>query len=272
ELTAYAIASQGYSEGLFNARTDIAPEEVYVKPEEVDNYEFGFKGKFMDGRLSLNAALFYMDLENTHLQGKTDSGFFLIWRNGGPAESKGFEVNAEALLGENWTLSAGYTYARPELAEGCSYAESTDPANDCAIPDAYTAEGDELPGWPENQGHVRLTYSTVMDNGMDLHVDYGFTAQSEILTTIGDSKSDACCREDGEELPGYSVHYASVGLADDSWEASLFIDNLYDKYAETGVRLNDTWLYTVDPFVLRRYFKNVLRPRTVGVDFRYKFR
>ncbi|MBS94135.1 MAG: hypothetical protein CL799_06810 [Chromatiales bacterium] len=271
ELTGYAIASQGYTDGIFNARTDIAPGEVYVKPEEVDNYEFGIKGQFMDGQLSLNAALFYMDWKNTHLQGKTESGSFLIMRNGGPAESKGIELDAQALLGDSWTLSAGYAYTRAELAEGCTYAESSDPDNDCAIPNAYTAEGDELPGAPENQGHVRLTYSTVLDNGMGLHFDYGFTAQSEVLTTIGDSKSDACCREGGEELPGYSVHFTSVGVSDDSWEASLFIDNLFDKYAETGVRLDQDRLYTVGPFVLRQYFKNVIRPRTVGVDFRYKF-
>ncbi len=72
-------------------------------------------------------------------------------------------------------------------------------------------------------------------------------------------------------MPGYSVHFTSVGVSDDSWEASLFIDNLFDKYAETGVRLDQDRLYTVGPFVLRQYFKNVIRPRTVGVDFRYKF-
>lgn len=271
ELTGYAIASQGYTDGVFNARTDIAPEEVYVKPEEVDNYEFGVKGRFDDGRLSLNAALFYMDWKNTHVQGKTDSGSFLILRNGGPAESKGLEVGAEALLGDRWTLSAGYAYTRAELAEGCTFAEASDPANDCAIPDAFTAEGDELPGTPENQGHVRLTYSTIMDNGLGLNVDYGFTSKSSVLTTIGDSKSDACCRDGGEELPGYSVHFASVGITDDTWSATLFIDNLFDKYAETGVRLNEDRLYTVGPFALRQYFKNVIRPRTVGVDFRYSF-
>ena len=89
------------------------------------------------------------------------------------------------------------------------------------------------------------------------------------------SVGDDCGRDFGEALAGFTSHSATVGLSGDSWEATQFADNLLNKYAETGVR-NDTIFLgydgSVNNFTLRRYFKNVITPRTIGIDFRYHFR
>ena len=99
------------------------------------------------------------------------------------------------------------------------------------------------------------------------------TSQSDVFTKIGDG--DDCCRDFGESLSGFTVHSGSVGLFTETWDATLFADNIFNKYAETGVRLDTSYLgYDGGPsnFTLRRYFNNMITPRTIGIDFRYRFR
>jgi outer membrane receptor protein involved in Fe transport len=72
-------------------------------------------------------------------------------------------------------------------------------------------------------------------------------------------------------LGGYSVHSASLRLGRDRWSATLYADNLTNKYAETGVRQDRSMIREVGGYDLRRYFRNVLRPRTVGLEVRYFF-
>ena len=73
----------------------------------------------------------------------------------------------------------------------------------------------------------------------------------------------------GERLGGYSVHHASISLNKDQWSATLYADNLTDKYAATSVRLDRSAIFDSGDFAVRRYYRNVLRPRTIGLEFRY---
>ena len=278
----YFTFSQGYNDGVLNARREciddddfqcISSNEVYVDPEELNNYELGLKTQWLDGALTVNGSIYYMDFKNTQVSGNTPTGGFLITRNGGPAESKGLELSMQANLTENWYVNAGYAYTQAELTEGCTTDEATDGNNDCAIPNEQTQDGDRLPGSPEHQGSLRLGYQTILSGGLGLNATYGLTTQSDVLTKLGDG--DDCCRDNGESLPGFTVHFVSAGLSDDTWEASLYVDNLFDKYAVTGVREDQSKLATAGPapdFTLRRYFNNVIRPRTYGVDLSFRFK
>lgn len=58
----YASYSRGYRAGTFNGLAYGGSQQVYfVRPEEVDAFEVGFKTRFMDNRLQINGALFYYD-------------------------------------------------------------------------------------------------------------------------------------------------------------------------------------------------------------------
>jgi outer membrane receptor protein involved in Fe transport len=78
-------------------------------------------------------------------------------------------------------------------------------------------------------------------------------------------------RNNGEVLPGFALHNASLGLTTDRWTARLYADNLFDKYAVTSVRRDPSYIRQIGAFDSRLYFQGILRPRTVGLELSYRF-
>src|SRR5690606_8282996 len=122
--------------------------------------------------------------------------------------------------------------------------------------------GDRLAGTPEHHGSFYANYYRMLPGGMRLDIDYGLTFTGNVLTRVGQ-------RNGGEVLGGYTLHNISVGIGKDRWTATLYADNLLDKFAETGVRETPEAIRDVAGFSSRRYFRDVLRPRTFGVALRY---
>ena len=78
-------------------------------------------------------------------------------------------------------------------------------------------------------------------------------------------------RADGETLDGYNLHNVSASWINDGLTLTLYADNVFDEYAETGVRRDQSFVREVGLFDLRRYYHNVLRPRQIGLRFVYNF-
>ena len=142
------------------------------------------------------------------------------------------------------------------------------------------SDGDRLPGTPEHQGSLVVDYFTTFRGGLDFTVSYAMTTQSDVFTKLG--IGSACCRisngtlaGQGEILPGFTIHNLSFGIAGDQWDLMLFANNLTDKYAETGVREDPSFLVTSIESAAptyRRYSKFATTPRQIGVDFRWRTR
>lgn len=114
-LTYYGTISKGFKSG----GVQIAPNpdsETYA-PEELWNYEFGMKADLLDRRLRLNAAFFYMDWTDLQVSFQenviNENGDFEIWggvNNADSATSKGAELTATALIGENLLVNFNIGY------------------------------------------------------------------------------------------------------------------------------------------------------------------
>ena len=129
--------------------------------------------------------------------------------------------------------------------------------------------GARLAGSPEKQPTLLLDYTRPLDNGWTLNANYS-------LATVGDVYTKVRLRNKGEALPGYTVHGVSVGVGSGPWHATLYADNLFDKYAVTSVRRDRTYIYDIErdslsPIPSRTYYQSMLRPRTVGLEFSYRF-
>jgi iron complex outermembrane receptor protein len=269
DLLGYAQFSQGYSEGGANPGRNLADNEKFVDPETVNNYELGLRSQFLDGNITINGAIFYMDWKDLQVGGVAGSGES-ITTNGGDAETKGLELEATWLIGANWITQIGYAYTDAELSDSCD----VNIEDNCPISFESTENGDRLPGTPEHQGNFLLGYRTSLENGWNLSADYRLVTQSDVFTQIGDGDDCDPCRAGGEELGGFTTHHASLSVNNGPWTVSLFADNFTNKYAETGVRdTADTvgLKFGAPEFEYRRYGKFMITPRTIGLDLRYRF-
>lgn len=65
----YASYNRGYRSGAFNGGGYTSAAGItYIKPEQVNAYEAGLKGRFLDRRLTVSAAGFYYDYRNQQVQ------------------------------------------------------------------------------------------------------------------------------------------------------------------------------------------------------------
>ncbi len=276
DLLSYLTVSEGYRSGGVNPLPNcpdplpanqfacVQPDEALIKPDRTTNYELGLRSSWLGGRLVINGSVYYIDWKDVQVAGTTVVGNVPITVNGAKARSQGLELAVQGLLSRRWRINASYTYTDSELdrdAPGIVGGE-----------DAF--KGDRLPGSPKHQGAVFLTYSQKVLDGYTASVDYGFRAVSNVLSHTGS-------RDNGESLPGYVVHKAAASFAGHGWTARLYAENLFDRYVETGVRDDRSFIRAVDSdgdadngdgFKLRRYYKDVLEPLRIGASLRYDFK
>lgn len=108
-LTSYFSYSQGYMPGGFNFFPLSPADKLKFEPQTSDNFEIGMRGDFLGGDLAINAAVFYMDIDNIHLynNGFDENGrYFNEVSNAGKAKSKGLELDARYQINDQWAISA----------------------------------------------------------------------------------------------------------------------------------------------------------------------
>ncbi len=263
-VTGYATLSEGYRIGGANLVPECTqpvqpgvcaqPEEILIEPDRTKNFELGVHSMFADGRIMVDGAIYTIDWDDIQTLDFTEVGGAAITINGGSARSQGLEFSFAARSNGPWSLRANYAWNDAELT-------SVAPG----LVDGVQGEpGDRLPGTAEHQASVFIAYDRTLSNGMNLSASWGVTGTSDIVTKAG-------LRSNGEIIGGYSIHSASVSVGKDRWSTTLYADNLTNKFAETSVRQDPSLIRDVNGFQLRRYFRNVLRPRSVGVEFRYAF-
>jgi iron complex outermembrane receptor protein len=281
DMMVYFTYSEGYRIGSGNGvapcpdfvdpDTQLAcalPDELDYQPDETKNYELGIRSTWLDQRLTLNGAVYYVDWVDPQLASTTENAALPITVNGEGAESTGVEFSFNWLLGERFSLRGSYSYTQAELTADAPELLSTVTPPGFAILDVDGRDGDRLPGSPEHQGNLYASYVQPLGD-MDLTLNYGITAVSDVLSKTGG-------RANGEALPGYAVHNFSAALEAGNWDITLYAQNLTDKYAVTGLRSDRAYLQTVadingDPVNVRRYYNNIIQPRTIGLRATYFF-
>lgn len=247
------------------------PNEVLIKSDTTINYEIGVHSELGDSVL-LNASLFFIDWDDVQVAGRTANGGLPITTNGGTAESSGLEVSGRYFITPELSIAGSYAYTKAELSEGVlglidgGYDPDGNP--DLNIdpgiqPNVDAEDGDRLPGTPEHTIFLSANYVKSLDDGSQIDFDWSMTAQSDVLTKVGE-------RASGEALAGFALHNVSATWFDGNYRVSLYADNVFNTYGETGVRADSSFTNSGD-FDMRRYYHNVVRPRQVGLRFSYNF-
>ncbi|WP_435635180.1 TonB-dependent receptor [Pseudomonas solani] len=123
-----------------------------LEPEETVNYELGTKWDLLDERLSLTAAIFRTEKENTRILVSN-----YTYENAGKTRVDGFELSASGKLTDKWQVFAGYSYLDSELVDPGAVGNRTGVVT--SITNA--AKGNEMPNTPKNSFSLWTTYQVL---------------------------------------------------------------------------------------------------------------
>jgi iron complex outermembrane recepter protein len=246
DLMVYATYSKGFKSGGFNTRASSSGQTQFFRPEEVVNYEAGFKSRFVDDRVQLNVSLFHMDYADIQQQAffvNSSGDLVSSVTNAAEATVQGAEMELEIQAVEGLTFNGvlGYTDA------------SFDKFVDANLGDISDLEFQNTPELTANIG-AQYEFGVGANWGMRLNADYSY--QSKVYYD----------QFNAEEIAqgSYGLLNASASLSseDEAIEISLFARNIADEvYRVSGVNLLDDFGYGLN------YYGE---PRVVGVRLKLR--
>ncbi|KQU46970.1 hypothetical protein ASG67_15035 [Sphingomonas sp. Leaf339] len=242
----YGRVASGYRPGGPNA---VPPPNVFVAPDtfapdQLTQYEIGFKGQTADRKLSIDAALFYTNWKDIQIQ--TSAAGFNFFVNGGKARSQGAEatIRYRPVTGLNFGLNAGYTDAKLVTA----------------APAAGGLNSDRLPYVPRLAGSLTADYGIPLSGEMKANIGGS-------VNYIGNRNSDYSQRFP-KRLNAYTTFDLRAGIGYGAWSLSAFARNLTDKRAITvvapaGLAPSNT--------AGQVYGAAYIQPRTIGLEAALRF-
>ncbi len=244
----YASVSRGFKSGGFNAAflsEDPAQSVLQAQPydsEFITAYELGYKAELADGRLRLNAALFYNDFEDLQVFTFTNTGNLpvSVLDNASAADVMGLELDAIWYPTDSLLVNVSAAFMDSEFT-----GFESDSGQDLS--------GNSIPQTPETSVTALVRYDQ----------DLGDLGSAFIQSSVA-YKSDFFFTPDNATLleqEAYTLVSARLGYShpSDKWGLALFANNLTDEeYVTFAVDLAD--------FGLISQFIGV--PRTYGIELR----
>jgi iron complex outermembrane receptor protein len=242
DTTIYGTVSKGFRPGGPNSPIPppCTPAPTQFSPDSIWSYELGEKMKMLNSRVSVNSSVYYEEWSNVQQEVAPPCGFKFT-TNAGKAKVYGAEIEGAVIITPGLVLSqnVGYTHA----------------TNSTTVAAAGVVAGDRLLDVPQFTANTTLSFKHPLVASMD------FVAR--INNSYIDSMQDITYTRN--TIPAYDLVDSRVGVETDRWSVLAFVDNLTDKRA----LLSDTGALSANISILNRVSTN--QPRTVGIDFNYKF-
>ncbi|HCL72980.1 MAG TPA: hypothetical protein DIC58_09100 [Gammaproteobacteria bacterium] len=206
---------------------DFTRQFLFFDGDEVHNYELGAKTSFWDGRVSFQAAAFYLDWEDmlVHDSDPRVSPQGIYNSNSGGAEVKGAEFEVQAYLTDSFQVRLTGDFNDAEITGGGEF--QTSPV------------GKDLTYSPDHSYSVALNYERGLPNGwsVNFYVDRAWVAKQ-----YQDPQNTV-------EIPSYERSNGRVTLTspDAKWRVALFGTNLEDDEILRSVNETRTSLIWFDP-------------------------
>jgi outer membrane receptor protein involved in Fe transport len=252
----YFTFSQGERRGGANAIPTKgvfaeSPAFLYFKPDTVDNYELGLKGR-IGGRIEFSSALYFIDWQNPQVNVTTPNGGFPAAVNGQGAQSQGVDLEGRIKVTDEITVSGTYGYNEAKLTGPIVVGGTTFGSNKTI-----------LPGTPQNTASMGLDYDRPFLHGMDLAIHTDVSWRDAMTTSLTPAEN--------VNLHAFTMLNASISVSRDAWRATLFADNLTNSrgvLSANNAKQHADGTFRYDP----RFINNRLsRPLTIGLRLGYKY-
>ncbi len=272
DMMLFASYSKGYRGGTYNGLAFQSAAQVYfVEPEEVDVFEIGFKSRFLNDRVQLNATAFFYDYQGQQNQViDPNSTTFLINLDG---EMSGMEAELIVVASDTLRFNAGLGMLDNSFDDGnCGNATQVG-----AIPQdgncIFTAAGvidvggNPFPYSPETSANLGMDWDVAqfLDGNVSWHVDAAFSGKY-YYDTFGNYSGDAAPLGLGPIKDGsdsFWVLNSRITWENDDVAISLWGKNLTDEtYYPNGINVEGSYNST---FLVRA------APLTFGIEGRLSF-
>lgn len=222
--------------------TSFVPGPISFKSDHVWSYELGEKLRLADNRVTINGSVYYESWIGVQQVNALSSCGYVYTANAGNAQVKGAELEIKAIVAPELTVSANAAYADAALTSSSLINAGFNPGTPIQ----------QVPQWTSS---ASIAYRHPLGNGLTLSARFDNTYVA--------SRTDETFSIN--TLPSYDLANIRVGIEADRWSAVLFVNNVADNRA----LLNNI---TQDAVNLPTYNRvAVSQPRTVGIDFNYRF-
>ena len=258
-LLAYFTYARGFRGGGFDAVvTPTRPDGIDpVQPEYLDSFEVGLKTSSLDGRLTLNLALYeslYDDLQVQTIVASTNAfDPRAVVLNAASAKLRGLELEARAQPVRGLAIEASLSLLDGRFTDFDSISAATG--------DAIDRAGQRIPYVPEVQAHVAIQYALPVATGGPAWLDGWLTPrlewyhQSDVIYVAPEVPQGT--------QPAYDLLHARLAyeFLDGRAEVALWGRNLTDQaYFDFAFNL-------LPAGTLTRYYQ---LPRTFGAEISYR--
>lgn len=259
DMLFFATAAEGFRMGgaNFPIPTNVPScaaqvESIFGVPQVPDSYtsdslwsyELGSKLTLAEGRVQLNAAVFYIDWTDQQVPTGTLCQFSGAVLNAGAVESKGFEFELQAAATDRLTFMLSGSHIDAEIKEDFQLPGATRPP--------FAFAGDPVPDIPEWMGAAVADYTFPAfgewQGFVRGDIRYMSDRSGNILSTY--------------EKDAYTEANLRLGIADEDWEVMLYIENLTDERPT---------LFADPTGIAGRPIAITLVPRTYGITVRRNF-
>ncbi|MCQ9427321.1 TonB-dependent receptor [Pseudomonas sp. LJDD11] len=232
-------------------------DSLLLEPESTRGAELGFKSQWLDQRLSIDAALFWSQVEQfqTTAYDLESQSSYLI--NAGTMRSRGLETNITLKPLDGLSLNFNGTLLDNkylDFADGRCPAEITLAPN---APSSCNMNGERVFRSPKVTYNLTSRYEWQTFAALQAFAQARWSYRSWAYGSVDNSAFT--------RIPGYGLLNLSTGLsgkyADGTWSASLWANNLTDKRYYRSMSAGD----------YGSAFGVVGEPRTLGVTVGYDF-
>ncbi|MCX2983001.1 TonB-dependent receptor [Halieaceae bacterium IMCC14734] len=249
----YATYSEGFRAGGGNAVRSASVLPRQYDGDTVKNFEIGTKNTLLDGALNLNLVIYHMQWDDIQIQVTDPTIFALGFVNFPEAVIDGFEAEFAWMIAPGLTFSGSYTHTKAEISEDATIINEGELV-------AEVFKGQQLPITPENKAALALDYSFQSSfMGMEPYVRADYVYIGDSVNSLG--IESIVFPVPPTEQSAYSLVNLRGGLSSDSWNFTLYVDNVTDEVAEQ--------FYSNAYGSQQRLTIN--RPRTVGLNVRFSF-
>lgn len=218
EMMIYASLSTGFRSGNFNSDLLFGDLSAMtsVDPEEVTAFELGSKSTLMDGRLQLNAALFYQDVSDKQGITYDSNAAAPVSRliSLGDADIYGVELELLAVPTDNLELSLGIGWLDSEISADSGYVITSSDGVERSL------DGSEL-GSPDLMVNGVVSYNIPLNDGAVVTLQTDFSYHSEGVGAGGNEYNYS----EAKTLVNARVFWVS---ASEKWEVQAYVKNVFE--------------------------------------------